>query len=134
MSNVKLQLKQCSESAMELDNDQLKIIIDRPVEKGGGGLGIMGGQYLLTGIAGCFCSNLFAAAQSRDIEIKGLKIDISATISDDLPKRFSKVDLNVLYEFCSDKKSFTKLLTIAKNGCISINTVKDSVTVNIVEV
>lgn len=42
MSNVKIQLKQCSKSAMELENDKLRIITDRPIEKGGEGKGILG--------------------------------------------------------------------------------------------
>jgi len=124
MSQVKIRLKQHSQSAMELENDTLKIIIDRPVEKGGGGEGLMGGQYLLAGIAGCYCSTLFAAAQARDIEIKGLTIDVSATMTDDLPKRFSQVNLGVSYDFCSDENMLNKLLTIAEKACLSVNTVK----------
>ena len=35
MSDLKIRLKQYSNSAMELENSKLKIITDRPVEKGG---------------------------------------------------------------------------------------------------
>ncbi|MCG8331404.1 MAG: OsmC family protein [Chitinophagales bacterium] len=128
MNTVKIHLKQCSKSAMELENNKLKIITDRPIEKGGEGNGILGGKYLLTGIGGCYSSNLFAAAQSRDIEIKGLTIDISATLSDDFPKRFSQVELNVAYDFCSDESMFNKLMVIAEKACIAVNTVKNGLT------
>lgn len=131
MSNVKIRLKQCSKSATELENDKLKIIIDRPIEKGGEGKGIMGGKYLLTGIGGCFCSNLFAAAQARNIEIIGLGLDITATVSESAPKRFSKVDIAVTYQSCSDAQMFDKLMNIAQKACIAINTVKNGLLVNV---
>ena len=118
---------------MELENDKLKIITDRPIEKGGEGKGLLGGKYLLTGIGGCYSSNLFAAAQSRDIEIKGLAIDITATLSEDFPKRFSKVDLNVSYDFCSDESMFNKLMIIAEKACIAVNTVKNGLILNVKE-
>ncbi|MDO6738492.1 OsmC family protein [Wenyingzhuangia sp. 2_MG-2023] len=130
MSNLKIHLKQCSKSAMELENNKLKIIIDRPIENGGEGKGILGGEYLLTGIGGCYSSNLFAAAQSRNINIEGLALEITATISQDIPKRFSKIDIAVSYESCSDEQVFDKLMAIAERACISVNTVKNGLILN----
>ena len=131
MSKIKIHLKQHAQTSMQLENDVLKIIIDRPVAKGGGGEGLMGGQYMLTGIGGCFCSNLFAAAQARDVEIKGLTIDMTATLSDDLPKRFTDLDMEVSYESCSDESMFEKLMVIAEKGCLSMNTVKNSMAIQV---
>lgn len=131
MSNLKINLKQCSKSAMELENDTLKIITDRPIENGGEGKGVVGGKYLLTGIGGCYSSNLLAAAQSRDITIKGLSLDITAAISEEAPKCFSKIDIAVSYESCSDEQLFDKLMTIAERACIAMNTVKNGATLNI---
>lgn len=68
MDKIKITLKQNSETSMKLQHDQFGIVVDRPVEKGGGGEGLMGGQYLLTGIAGCFCSTFFAVAQTRNLQ------------------------------------------------------------------
>ena len=128
MSTVKIRLKQYSKSAMELENDKLKIITDRPIGKG-----LSGGEFLLTGIGGCFSSNLFAAAQSRDVEIKGLEIDITAILSTDFPKRFSKVELCVSYDYCSNESMFNKLMIIAEKACIAVNTVKNGLILNIKE-
>lgn len=133
MSTVKIRLKQYSKSAMELENDKLKIITDRPIEKGGEGKGLLGAEFLLTGIGGCFSSNLFAAAQSRDLEIKGLEIDITAILSTDFPKRFSKVELCVSYDYCSNESMFNKLMIIAEKACIAVNTVKNGLILNIKE-
>lgn len=115
---------------MQLENEDFNIIVDRPIQKGGSGKGIMGGQHLLLGIGGCFCSNLFASANSRNINLNGLKVNVIATISN-TPKRFSNIALEVSYHFCSHPEEFNKLLKIAENGCISINTLKKETTFNI---
>lgn len=122
MANINLLLKQVSPTAMQVQNDNFKIIVDRPKAQGGGGEGLMGGQYLLAGIGGCFCSTLFAAAQSRDITIEGLNLVVNASLSDDLPKRFTNIELEVSYKECSHPEEFQKLLQIAEKGCISVNT------------
>jgi len=124
METIKIKLEQCSETAMQLENDVFNVIVDRPVTKGGGGAGLMGGQYLLTGIGGCFCSTFFAAAQTRGLEVEGLKAIVVASLSEDLPKRFTNINLEVSYESCSDPDLFQKLLPIAEKGCLSINTIK----------
>ncbi|NND15161.1 MAG: OsmC family protein [Eudoraea sp.] len=117
-------LEQVSETGMQLLNDDFRVRVDRPVEKGGNGEGLMGGQYMLVGIGGCYCSTLLAAAQSRDIQISGLSVSVKATISEDLPKRFKDIVLEVSSTSCSKEHEFNKLLKIAEKGCISVNTIK----------
>ncbi len=131
MSTTSITLYQVSPSAVKLAEDNWSILVDRPTEKGGGGTGLMGGQYLLIGVAGCFCSTLFAAAQSRGITIEGLEITITATLSTDLPKRFVNMELLTSYSSCSQEDEFEKLLKIAEQGCISVNTVKNGLTVHV---
>ena len=132
METIKIELKQYSETAVRLTNDHVEVIVDRPVEKGGGGNGLMGGQYLLTGIGGCFCSTFFAAAQARDFTIEGFLVKVIATVSEDLPKRFTDVKLEVSFDTCSDPVVFNKLLKIAEQGCISVNTVKNGLNFSVV--
>jgi len=124
MNVTKIKLEQCSNTAMQLQNDDFDVVIDRPREKGGGGKGLMGGQYLLLGIGGCFCSTLFAAAQSRDIQMEGLQVEVHGTLSEELPKRFTHVALLVSWQKCNQPSEFVKLLKIAEKGCISVNTIK----------
>lgn len=128
---VRIKLSQSSPTAMKLDHPLYDIKIDRPTDQGGGGSGLMGGQFLLLGIAGCFCSTLFAAAQNREISIKGLSIELEAILSTEAPKRFTDVRLEVKKEFCSSPDEFQKLLKIAEKGCISVNTIKQGVVVNV---
>ena len=101
-----------------------EIIIDRPVEKGGSGAGTMGGQTLLMGIGGCFCSTLYGAAQARNLSVKDLKLKLSATLSDSPPSRFTNILIEVLDGSCSEEGEFDKLVKIAEKGCISVNTIK----------
>ena len=131
METIDIYLEQYSKTSMKLRNDTFSVIVDRPKEKGGSGEGLMGGQYLLIGIAGCFCSNLFAAAETRSIKIEGLNVKVTAVISDDIPKRFTGVSLSVSYAECLDENALKKLLIMAERACISINTVKNGITVNI---
>lgn len=100
------------------------LIIDRPVEKGGQGEGPMGGQVLLMSVAGCFSSTLYAAAQARDLKIEGLRMLVTGEISEGTPKRFEALTLEVIEGTCGDENEFTKLLKIAENGCIAVNTIK----------
>ena len=125
MALINLSLKQFSPTSVQLQHPEFSILVDRPKEKGGGGTGLMGGQYLLTGIGGCYCSTLFAAAQARNITIEGLRVEIVANLSEELPKRFSKINLKVSYDYCSTPEAFGTLLTIAEKGCISVNTIKN---------
>ena len=131
MPTIKIQLQQNSETSVELQHDQFNITIDRPVSKGGNGKGLMGGQYLLAGIGGCFCSTLFAAAIARDIQIDGLSVTVSAELGETLPKRFTDISLNVSHDKCSHPEEFSKLLQIAEQGCISVNTIKNDVAFNV---
>jgi len=132
MGAIKIILEQASPTSMRLVND-FQIVVDRPAEKGGGGTGLMGGQYLLTGIAGCFCSTLFAAAQARQILIENLKVVLEANLSQDLPKRFDAVQLHVSYGSCNQPDEFGPLLKIAEKGCLSINTIKKGMDFRIVD-
>lgn len=121
--SIVLTLKQCAPTAMKIEDD-IHVVVDRPEEKGGGGAGLMGGQYMLIGIGGCFCSTLFAAAQARQIEIRGLSVKVKANMSKDAPKRFSDVKLEISYTDCNKPEEFNKLLKIAEQGCLSVNTIK----------
>ena len=124
---MELTLKQTSETSVKTKVNDFTIQVDRPVSNGGGGKGLMGGQYMLIGVGGCFCSTLFAAAQSRDITIEGLTAHVEAQFSDDQPKRITRISIGISYNHCSKPEDMNKLLDIAEKGCISVNTIKRGV-------
>ncbi|SFA81656.1 OsmC family protein [Algoriphagus aquimarinus] len=124
MAQLSINLAQSSATAVEAQVGNHSIFVDRPIEKGGGGLGLMGGQHMLIGIGGCFCSTLFAAAQSRGIEVEGLSVEVSATLAEEGAPRFTAVHLGVTCQKPESREEIEKLIAIAEKGCISINTVK----------
>ena len=130
MDNIAITLERYNSTSMKVKHNDFDIIIDRPVSKGGNGEGLMGGQYLLTGIGGCFCSNLIASAAARDLILENLEVQITAFISEDKPKHFCKIDLKVNCD-CLDNKLLNKVIIIAKKACIAINTVNMDSEINV---
>lgn len=126
---LKIVLNQYTTTGMKLDIANADIYVGRP-NKGSSSKSLMGGQYLLVGIGGCFCSTLFATADSRHIEIKGLKVEVSGVL-EQAPKRFKQVNINVTYEYSSQPEDMNKLLLLAERGCISINSIKKETVVTI---
>ncbi len=124
MNTITVNLHQNSPTSSLLTFGEHELIIDRPIDKGGQNQGPMGGQVLLMSVGGCFCSTLYAAAQAREIVVEDLKLSIHGTLSEGLPKRFQEISLEVLEVQCSHPEEFAKLLKIAENGCIAVNTIK----------
>jgi putative redox protein len=53
------------------------LVVDRPPEGGGGGLGFNGGQLLYLAVAGCISNDLFREARSSGIELSGVRVKVS---------------------------------------------------------
>ena len=131
MPELSITLSQQGDTAVNGKLGDHSVTIDRPVEKGGGNLGAMGGQYLVASIGGCFSSTFFAAAKSRAIAVEGFKVEVSAGLSEQQPKRFDKISIKASYDSCSVPEEFGKLLEIAEKGCIALNTVKGGLPVTV---
>lgn len=123
------QVKQVSESASEGQARTHRVSVDRPEAKGGSDAGAMGGELFLLGLGGCFMSNLLAAVQSREADIKDLAIVLRATL-EGTPPRFSAVTMEVSGTY-QDRAEMEKLAVIAERGCIVANTVKDAVNLEV---
>ena len=102
---------------------QHRVTVDRPPAKGGQDEGPMGGELFLISIGGCFMSNLIAAANVREIEIRDLRTRVTGTLADQ-PPRFVAAELEVSGE-AVDGETLRKLVTIAEHGCIVANSVRD---------
>ena len=69
---------------------QCTLVVDRPVEAGGGGLGFNGGQLLYLAIAGCISNDLFREAQAVGIELTHVRVRVGGAfvgepaVSDDI--------------------------------------------------
>ena len=106
-----------------------ELVTDRPVEKGGGNQGPMGGELFVASLGGCFMSNLIAAFQGRGIEAKGLSVTVSGTL-DGTPPRFQKMAMLVQGSGI-ERDQMEKMVLIAERGCIVANTLKQFMDVKI---
>ncbi len=58
--------------------DTFTLIVDRPVEGGGGGLGFNGGQLLNLAVAGCISNDLFREAATMEISLERVVVRVSS--------------------------------------------------------
>ena len=129
MDPMKIHIRQMSGSTSEADIRQHKILIDRPAAKGGLDLGPMGGELFLASIGGCFTSNLLAAIKARQAAVSKVQVEVSASLAES-PARFSAIEVSVSADY-SDPQLFDKLVQIAENGCIMINTLRGKLDITV---
>jgi len=129
MNQLRIQLRQLSNSTSEATVGAHRLLVDRPTEKGGADLGPMGGQLFLASVGGCFMSNLLAAIKARDAEISDVRTEVIGTIADS-PARFSSVELYVTAESASPEL-LERLVDVADRGCIMMNTLRGKLDVRI---
>ena len=127
--SVVITLKQTSASASAGEIRGHRVVCDRPEAKGGGDQGPMGGELLLSGQAGCFMSNLLAAAKAREVALIDASVTVTGTVAE-APVRFSAIELAVSAA-CVERALLEKLVTIAERGCLVANTLKAAVDLTI---
>lgn len=59
------------------------LILDRPVDGGGGGLGFNGGQLLYLAVAGCISNDLFREARAEGVELSHVRVKVRGEFSGD---------------------------------------------------
>jgi putative redox protein len=52
------------------------LVVDRPTEAGGGGLGFSGGHLLYLAVAGCVSNDLFREAKTLGIVLSHVRVDV----------------------------------------------------------
>jgi len=129
MATATVKVEQISSTASKGIARGHEVTMDRPDAKGGTNAGMMGGEAVLTGLGGCFMSNLLAAAKARDIEIKNARADIEGDIAD-APSRYTAIRMSVSAQ-CNPPGELNKLVTIAERGCIAANTLRAAVDLSI---
>jgi putative redox protein len=53
------------------------LVVDRPTDGGGGGLGFNGGQLLYLAVAGCISNDLFRDARAAGIDLSRVRVKVS---------------------------------------------------------
>jgi len=128
-NELKIQLRQISASTSEATIGRHQLLIDRPVAKGGGDAGPMGGELFLAAVGGCFMSNLLAAIRAREAQISDVGVEVVGSLADS-PARFSGIELRVAAE-SRDRELLEQLVEIADRGCIMMNTLRGKLDVRV---
>ncbi len=105
------------------------VFVDRPVEKGGGDRGPLGGEYLLISLGGCFLSTLLAAVRTREADVSNVRVSVVGTVGG-VPERFESMALRVSGNY-SDDDLMRRLVAMAERGCLVTNTLKDAVAISV---
>jgi putative redox protein len=121
-NELTVHLRQASHSLAEATIRNHRVLVDRPVAKGGSDLGPMGGELFLAAIGGCFMSNLLGAILAREANISEVKVEVTGTLADG-PARFVGVELLVTAGN-ADQELLDKFVKIADRGCIMMNTLR----------
>ena len=129
MPTATVQVVQISSTASKGNARGHEIVMDRPEPKGGTNAGMMGGEAVLTGLGGCFMSNLLAAAKARNIELTDARAEIEGEMAD-APSRFTAIQMTISAN-CNPPQELDKLVTIAERGCIAANTLRAAVPLSI---
>jgi len=129
MPTIHVNIQQDDDSASTARVRGHELTMDRPQAKGGRNQGPMGGEALLMGLAGCFMSNLLAAAKARGIELRDARAEIAGELAD-APARYIKVNMTVSAQ-CEPAGELPKLVVIAERGCLVANTLRKAVDLTI---
>ena len=104
-----------------------RVLIDRPAAKGGADRGPLGGELLLLSLGGCFMSTLLAAIRAREAQVSNVRIEVIGTVEES-PDRYTAITMAVHADY-DDADLARKLITIAENGCLVTNTLKQGLAV-----
>lgn len=123
MPEVKVQLRQIGPSTTEASLPRgHTALVDRPEAKGGADEGPMGGEYFLMAVGGCFMSTLLAAIKAREAPVSDVRTEVTGRLEGE-PTCFTSVTLHVSAD-CDDPELLERLVKIAENGCIMVNSLK----------
>ncbi|HMD49087.1 MAG TPA: OsmC family protein [Bryobacteraceae bacterium] len=123
MSEMKIQISQISACTSETILGPHRVLIDRPVEKGGTAQGPMGGELFLASVGGCFISNILAAIRSRNEPVSNVRVQVTGTLTDSPPVRYSAIQLTVNAD-TPDRSALQHIVEIADRGCSMLNTLR----------
>jgi putative redox protein len=129
-NQIEIQLHQKTRCSSEATIRQHRVLIDRPIAKGGEDAGPMGGELFLAAIGGCFMSTLLAAIRTREAPISDVSAKVTGILAD-APARFASIELLVTSED-ADPEVFEKLVDIAERGCIMTNTLRDKLPITVI--
>ncbi len=98
MSTSKAYLKQINGISFAGKTDSNHwITIDGPENFGGSDAGIRPKELLLLSLAGCTASDVVSILQKKRVKLDDFEINISADMTEEHPKVYSKIDLEYVF-------------------------------------
>lgn len=128
-TRIQIGLSSVSPTTSEASIRGHKVLVDRPVEKGGSDAGPMGGELFLASVGGCFMSNLLAAIRARSLDFGTVEAQVAGELADG-PARFVAVEILVAAA-AGDRAELEKLIEIAARGCITVNTLRGHLDISV---
>lgn len=90
------------------------ITVDGPEEFGGSNAAIKPKELLLLGLAGCTASDVISILQKKRAKIDDFEINITAEVTEEHPKVYSKIDLEyVFYGDDVDSKAVERAIELS---------------------
>ncbi|MFV0484175.1 MAG: OsmC family protein [Bacteroidales bacterium] len=91
-------------------NPSGELLMDAPVSVGGNNKGLSPKALMLSALAGCTGIDVISLLEKMRLEIKDLKINVEAELTDEHPRYYNKVE--VYYHFYGENLDETKLKKI----------------------
>jgi uncharacterized OsmC-like protein len=85
------------------------LVVDRPADGGGDGIGFNGGQLLYLAVAGCVSNDLFREARAAGIALDRVRVSVSGDFSGDPPVS-TPIDYRVEIEGDADEARLRELV------------------------
>ena len=124
---IAVEIHQVGPSTSEGRARHHRLLIDRPVAKGGADRGPLGGELLLLSLGGCFMSTLLAAIRAREARVSNVRVEVIGTV-EETPDRYTKIAMTVHADH-DDADLARKLIRVAENGCLVTSTLKQGLEV-----
>lgn len=93
--------------AFEGDIDGHKVIVDAPIEAGGGDLGPRPKKMMLTALAGCTGVDVVMILKKMKVEYEALNIIVEGELTEEHPKYYNK--MKIVYQFKGKDLPMAKL-------------------------
>lgn len=114
------------------EDDGPAMLLDLPADREGGrGLGFNGGHLMMLGVGACLKSVLLRAAEARGIDIRSLRITVTATEAEQ-PFRYDALEIALEIDSSADPEELQRLLAVSERGCQVSNTLREGAAIRTV--
>lgn len=92
------------------------LVTDAPVDNNGRGQAFSPTDLVATALASCMATVIGIVARRKEIPVEGMKVTVRKFMSEDQPRRISKLELDLEMPLASDHPE-RRLLESAARGC-----------------